>query len=584
MMKLRSKRLGDLTELAIGIGIVLLVLFITSFARVRIDLTSEQRYTLTPATQTLLDSLDDVVYVKVYLTGDLPANLKKLEQATSDLLEEMRVVNPGRLEFSFSDPNASPDKKTRNEVYQQLQDQGLKYTRIPVTVKGLPDELIVFPCAQLTYREKTIPVQLLKSVLFAREAGAKNEDPAVVNSINNLEYAFASALRQALARQRPRIAFLEGHGELLPVQTADFTQALREQYEVSRVRIDGRIDALSLKNEGMSSRVNRFEALIIAAPDSVFTDRDRYVIDQFVMNGGKVLWCIDAMDPQLDSLRKNQYSMAVPYELGIEELLFAYGARLNKDLVIDEMCAPIELFTQPYGDQRKLERFPWYFEPVIIPHSAHPIAANVDVVHTRFLGTIDTIGTDSVRKTVLLTTSRNSFAQKNPVRVSLNIVDKDQGFERRRTSYMPVAVLLEGRFTSAYHDRLSTAILEDKDVAYRERSPYTQQLVIADGDVIANRVTSTGEPQPLGYDRYTNSTLYGNKQFLLNAMNYLLGDHSLIRIRTRAITLRLLKSDEANKRRRSWQAVNLGLPLLITLLAGTAYQFHRRRTNRPPTA
>lgn len=583
-MKLRSKLLADLAELAIGVGIVVLLLFITSFARIRVDLTSEQRYTLTPATRAMLDSLDDVVYVKIYLTGDLPANLKKLEQAATDLLNEMKAVAPDRFDYTFIDPNAEPEKKARAQVHQTLQDQGLKYTRIPVKVKGVPDELIIFPCAQLTYREKTVPVQLLKSVLFAKDPDQDQEDPAVVNSINNLEYEFASALRQATARQRPRIAFLEGHGELPPIETADITSALREQYEVARVRIDGRIDALSTKNEGMQQRINRFEALIVAAPDSTFTDRDRYILDQFVMNGGKVLWCIDAMDPQLDSLRKNQYSMAVPNELGIEELLFAYGVRLNKDLVIDEMCAPIELLTQPYGDQPRLERFPWYFEPVIIPRSAHPIVANVDVVHTRFIGTLDTISADSVRKTILLTSSKNSFAQRNPVRVSLAIVEKDQGFDRRRTSYMPVAVLLEGRFTSAYRDRLPVAILQDKDVAFRERSPWTQQLVIADGDVIANRVASNGSPYPLGYDRYSNTTLYGNRQLILNAMNYMLGDHQLIRIRSRAITLRLLDNDQVSKHRRSWQVLNLVLPLLITLLAGTAYQFHRRRSNRAPAA
>ncbi len=583
-MKLRSKRLGDLSELAIGIGIVLLVLFITSFVRMRVDLTSEQRYTLTPATRSLLDSLDDVVYVKVYLTGELPANLKHLERATKDLLDEMHAVNPGRIEYSFVDPNASEDKKTRNEVYDQLGSQGLKYTRIPLVKNGLPDELIIFPCAQLTFREKTVPIQLLKSLLFANDPNTNKEDPAVVNSINNLEYEFASALRQATTKQRPRIAFLNGHGELDPIQVADITHALSEQYEVTRVRIDDRIDALSTKSEGIAVRTNRFEALIIAAPDSVFSDRDRYVIDQFVMNGGKVLWCIDAMDPQLDSLRVNQYSMSVPYELGIEELLFAYGARLNKDLVIDEMCAPIELYTQPYGDQRKLERFPWYFEPVLIPRSAHPIVANVDVVHTRFLGTLDTIGTDDVRKTVLLTTSENSFAQRNPVRVSLAIVEKDQGFDRRRTSYMPVALLLEGRFTSAYRDRLPTAILQDNDVAYRDRSPRTMQLVIADGNVIENRVASSGQPFPLGYDRYTNSQLYGNKKLILNAMNYMLGDNSLIHIRSRAITLRLLKSEQVKEHRRQWQAVNVVFPLLLALLAGTAYQFHRRRSNRTTSA
>ena len=573
--KPRSKRIGDLSELAIGIGIVLLVLFITSFVRVRADLTSEQRYTLTPATRELARGLEDILYVKVYLTGELPADLRRLEQATKDVLDEMRAQQPDRIQYSFIDPNASPDQKTRNEVYDQLQQQGLTYSSIRIKEKGGYTERIVFPCAMVTYREKSVPVQLLKTQLRTPDADIVNR------SINNLEYEFASAFRQATNKVRPRIAFLEGHGELQEMEVKDIATALEAQYDVSRVRINDQIDALSTKNELVSKRQNKYDALIIASPDSTFSDRDRYVIDQFVMNGGKILWCIDAMNPNLDSLRTRQFSMAVPYELGIEELLFTYGARINKDLILDRSCAPIEIYTQPYGNQRKLERFPWYFEPVLIPQSVHPIVANIDPVHTRFVSTIDTISADSVEKTILLTSSPMSFAQRNPVRVSLNIVEMDQGFERRSTPYMPVAVLLEGSFVSAYRDRLPVAILQDKDVAYQEKSPHTAQLVISDGEVIANRVDAAkGMYYMLGYDRYANAKIYGNREFILNAMNYLLDDRALISIRSRSITLRTLDSTRIEQERTTWQGINIALPLLITLLAGTAYQFHRRRSNR----
>jgi ABC-2 type transport system permease protein len=564
-----SKRFGDLSELGIGIGIVLLVLFISSFARVRIDLTSEQRYTLTPATREFVRGLEDIIYVKVYLTGELPADLQQLERATRDVLDEMRAEQPGRIEYSFVDPNTSADQKTRNEVYDDLQKQGLT---------GF-SERIVFPGALVTYRDKVVPVQLLKTQLRTPDADI------VQRSITNVEYELASAFRQATTKQRPRVAFLEGHGELEPIEVMDISNALGAQYAVSRVRIDGKVDALSRKNESMRYRINDFEALIIAKPDSVFTDRDRYVIDQFVMNGGKVLWCVDAMDGHLDSLRKNQFSLATPMELGIEELLFAYGVRINKDLVLDQSCAPIEIFTQPYGNQRKLERFPWYFEPVTIPQSAHPIVANIDPVHMRFVSTMDTIGVDSVRKTVLLTSSPRSFAQRNPVRISLNMVEMDQGFERRSTPYMPLAILLEGRFRSAYYDRLPTAIVMDKDVAYRERSPQTAQLVIADGDVIQNRIDpEKGMYYMLGFDRYANAKIYGNRELILNAMNYLLDDRSLISIRSRAITLRQLDGGRVELERTKWQLINLGGPLLIGLLFGMVYHQHRRRTNAPPNA
>ncbi|MFZ1693824.1 MAG: gliding motility-associated ABC transporter substrate-binding protein GldG [Flavobacteriales bacterium] len=575
MSPLRSKRITDLTELLVGIGIVALLLFIGSFARVRIDLTSEQRYTLTPATKELVQGLEDILYVKVYLTGELPADLKQLERATRDVLDEMHAVHPDHVQYSFIDPSAEPDDRARKEQYDKLQDAGLVYSSIRVKEKGGFSEKIIFPGALVTFREKTVPVQLLKTQLRTPDADM------VARSITNVEYELASGIRQSTTRQRPRIAFLEGHGELAAIETADIAQALGAQYDVGRVSIDGRVDALSTKNEGVRYRVNNYEALIIAKPDSTFSDRDRYVLDQFVMNGGRILWCIDAMDPHLDSLRQRQFSMATARELGIEELLFAYGARLNKDLVLDKSCAPIEIFTQPYGNQRKLERFPWYFEPVSVPQSAHPIVANIDPVHFKFAGTIDTIGVDSVRKTVLLTSSPLSFAQKNPVRVSLSIVEMDQGFERRATPHLPMAVLLEGKFRSAYYDRLPSAIRADKDVAYRERSARTAQLVIADGDVIANRVDAAkGMYYMLGFDRYANAKLYGNRELILNAMNYLLDDRALISIRSRAITLRPLDTNEVSLRRTYWQAMGIGAPLAISLLFGFAYQLHRRSQNR----
>lgn len=574
----RSHRAGDLLELSLGLALVLLVLYIGSFFRLRADLTSEKRYTLTEATGELVEGLDGEIYVKVYLSGELPADLERLSQATRDLLDEMRIHQPERIHYSFVDPNESPDTKTRNEVYDDLQKQGLTYSSIRLREKGTYTERIVFPGALITYRDKTIPVQLLKTQLRSPDADIVNR------SINNLEYEMASAFRKVTAQRRPRIGFLEGHGELDAMQVMDVTKALEELYEVKRIRIDDRIDALSRKVEVMRHRVNDLEALVIAKPDSVFSDRDRYVIDQFVMNGGKVLWLVDAMNANLDSLRRNQFSIAVPHELGIHELLFSYGVRVNHDLVLDRSCAPIEIYTQPYGNQRKLERFPWYFEPVSIPQSTHPIVANIDPVHLRFASSIDTIGVDSVKKTILLTSSPASFTQRNPVRVSLNMVEMDMGFDKRSTPYLPVAVLLEGRFTSAYTDRLPPAFREDENVAFRQHSPPNAQVVISDGDVIANRVdASKGMYYMLGFDRYANAKIYGNRELIINAMNYLLDDKSLISIRSREITLRQLDPERIEQERLPIQIFNTVLPIVLSILGGLAFHFLRRRRMSSPS-
>lgn len=580
MKNANRTRSRDLTELLLGIGIVLVVLFIGSFARLRADLTSEKRYTLTPATKELVQGLPDIVYVKVYLTGELPADLQLLSNSTRDLLDEMRVLAPDKIEYMFIDPSASPDAKTRNEVYDDLQKQGLTYSSIRLREKGAYTERIVFPGALVTFRDKTVPVQLLKTQL-------RTPDAEIVNrSLNNLEYEFASAFRQATTLRKPRVAFLEGHGELSGMEVADIRNALSEQYEVNTVRIDDQLDALSKKAEGMNYRANDHDALIVAKPDSTFSDRDRYVIDQFIMNGGKVLWMVDAMNANLDSLRTNQFTMAVPYALNIDDLLLAYGVRINKDLLLDRSCAPIEIYTQPYGNQRKLERFPWYFEPVLLPQSTHPIVTNIDPVHTRFVSSLDTLAVDSIRKTILLTTSPYSRLMRNPVRISLNIVETNMDFDRNSTPHMPVAALLEGKFTSAFADRLPPTFAADPQVGFREHGKRSAQIVIADGDVAQNRVDPTkGMYFMLGFDRYANAKIYGNRELIINAMNYLLDDNALISIRSRAIALRQLDPQRAETERPFWQVFNVGLPILLSVLAGVAYHVHRRRRSiRTPNA
>lgn len=570
-MSTKSHRSRDLMNLLIGLACVVLVLFIGSFTRVRADLTSEKRYTLTPATKQLLDSLKDVVFFKVYLAGELPADLKRLGDATRDLLDEMRVRNPGMVQYTFEDPSASPDEHTRNTTYDDLQKQGLHYTSIRTQEKGAESEHIVWPCALLNYRGKTQPVQLLKTQLRAPDADMVNR------SINNLEFELATAIRMITAAERPKVAFLQGQGELGEAQTKDIENALSEQYEVSRVRIDGHIDALSEKVEGGRYRWNKYNALIVARPDSAFSQKDAYILDQYVMNGGRVLWVVDAMDPHLDSLRTRQYAIATPLDLGIDELLFAYGVRVNKDLLLDQQCAPIQFYGAPYGNQPKLETKPFPFEPIVVPRSSHPIVNNIDPVHLRFVSSIDTIGLDSARSTILLTTSPYTRQLRNPVRISLAVVDMDLRLDRSSTPEMPVAVLTEGVFHSAFTDRLLMPDSVKQAIGDRTVSRPTASLVVSDGDAIANYVDSKGNYYMLGFDKYIGSKVYGNREFFLNAMNYLLNDKSLISLRSRAITLRQLDPERIARERTKWQLINVGLPVLLSVLGGTLFFALRRR-------
>lgn len=567
-----TRRAAGLIELGIGIACVLLVLFIGSFIRVRADLTSEKRYTLTPATKQLVDSLSDVVFVKVYLSGNLPADLRQLSTSLRELLDEMRVRNPQQLQYEFTDPSAGLDEQTRNRVYEQLQKDGLQYTSIRTRDKGSQSEVIVWPGAIITYQEKSMPVQLLKSQLRATDAQMVNR------SINNLEYEMASAIRQITSPYRARVAFIEGHGELEPLAVQDLTDALSEQYDVGRVRLNGKIDALSDKPEGVPYRINKYEAVIVAKPQSAFPEKDQVILDQFVMNGGKVLWAVDAMDPHLDSLRTNQFSMATPMELGLDNLFFAYGVRMNKNLLLDKQCAPIQIYTRPYGEQPKLETLPFPFEPIVLGSTEHPIVSNIDPVHLKLVSSIDTIGLDSAHSTILLTTSRYTRVLRNPVRVSLAVVDMDLGLEKNNTPYQPVAVLTQGKFRSAFAGRMAMPDSVLEAIGFREWGRHTAQLFISDGDAIANPVDRDKRTYyPLGYEKAAGAKIFGNREFFINAMNYLLDDKSLISIRSRTIHLHQLDPHVIEADRMRIQAANVVLPIVIGLLGGAVFHLLRKR-------
>lgn len=567
-----SRKAAGLLELAVCIACVLLVLFIGSFTRVRADLTSEKRYTLTPATRQLVDSLQDVVFVKVFLSGELPADLQQLSTTLRDLLDEMRVRNPELLQYEFTDPSASQDEETRNKVYRQLQEDGLQYTSIRTRGKGSQSEVIVWPGAIISYKGKKLSVQLLKSQLRATDAEAVNR------SINNLEYELASAIRKITTPFRARVAFISGHGELDEAATRDLSEALREQYDVSRVRLDGRIDALSSKPEGVNYRINNFEAAIVAKPDSAFDEKDQFILDQFVMNGGRVLWAVDAMDPHLDSLRTNQFSMATPLELGLDNLFFAYGVRFNKNLLLDKLCSPIQIYTRPYGTQPKLETFPFPFEPLVVDSNIHPITANIDPVQLKMVGNIDTIGLDSAHSTILLATSRYTRVMRNPVRVSLAVVDMDLGLDRNTSPYQPVSVLTQGVFRSAFAGKMDMPDSVLRAIGYREWSRPTAQVFVSDGDAIANLVNrQTGTYYPMGYERMAQAKVYGNREFFVNAMNFLLDDKSLISIRSRAIRLHQLDPHRIETERTAIQVANVVLPILLGLLGGAVFHLLRKR-------
>lgn len=545
----------------LAIIIVILLNITGSFIFHRFDLTSEKRYTLSDATKKLLATIDETVYVKVYLEGEFPAGFKRLRNETKEMLDEFRTYSNNNIEYEFINPSENPDKKQQNEVYAQLYEKGLQ----PFNVENKSDDgttqQVIWPGALVSYHGVEAPWSLLKTSMGYSAEGQLN------NSIQALEYEFASTIRNLSVTKRNQVGFLEGHGELDTLAVEDIKNALGEFYTLKRVAINGQLKAL----DGL-------DALVIAKPDTTFSKQDKFVIDQFIMKGGKVLWCIDPLETRLDSLARSGKTLAVPYPLEIDDMLFKYGARINTDMVLDLQSSALPVNTAYAGQQPKVELKPWIYAPVILPTNKHPIVKNLDVIKFEFTGSIDFVDAPGITKTVLLTTSKNSKVLNAPVRVDMRIMRFQQDEAQFKDAFKPVAVLLEGEFESVYKNKIaSKEILNDSAIGYRDHGVNTKMIIISDGDVIRNDIqTSSGKPYPLGFDKYTNQQ-FGNKNFILNCMNYLCDDSGLISVRSRELTLRLLDKKKAKLDRFKWQMINTLVPLLLVLVYGLIHYIRRKR-------
>lgn len=567
----RSKK-KNITRFIINIGIIVLVAIIGSLTFYRWDLTEEKRYSLTPASIELLESLENKILVKVYLKGDYPADFKRLENATRELLIELRSYSHNNIEYIFINPSENPNKKQREKLYGDLVSAGLMYTNLPIETADGIQEKIIFPGALISMGEKTTAVQLLKSRERVPNALMIN------NSINNLEFEIISAIRKLQIKKKQKIGILEGNGELNGIEIEDMVQSLLEYYSVSPVKIAGNINALSTVIDNDNYRQNTFDLLIIAKPTRPFSDKDRFIIDQFIMHGGKVMWLIDAVEASMDSLKNRQQTIGLPLEINVYDMLFTYGVRINKNLLLDKTCAPIWLNVGNYGDRPNMKMFPWYFNPILIPQGGHPIISNIDPVLTQFTSSIDAVGDSSIYKTPLLQTSELTKIYNAPARINLGIINAPIDFGVNNKPYQTVAMLLQGRFESYFKYSLPPNITHAGEIDFKDQSPENQMLVISDGDLIRNPVNSENNRFfPLGYEKKAGRVIYGNKDFLLNAINFLLDDKSLISIRSKTITLRKLNGERVLKEYRFWQVINLVLPILMIVLLGVILNWSRKK-------
>ena len=571
--KINQKR-SSLTRLLLGIVILVFVNIISAQLFTRWDLTAEKRYTVSKDTRKLLKNLDDVVYFQVYLEGDLTPKYKRLQKATREMLDEFRVFTD-KVQYEFINPSSAEDPKERYEVHENLKSRGL----VPAEVReddaeGVKFQMI-FPGAIVSYKARELPLQLL------RPARGASEDEMVNRAIQDMEFNLAYAINILSNDQRPKIAFIEGQGEYGEKETADITKALKENYIVERVRLNEQVNVLTERVEADSSgRMairNIYKAIIIAGPDSVFSEKDKFIIDQYIMHGGKVLWLIDPVFASMDSLQYNGATMGITNDIHLDDQLFNYGVRLNTDLIMDLIALPIPITTGYVAEQPQIDFFNWYFFPLLSPKVSHPVVSNLSAVMSNFASTIDTIRMPGIKKTILLNSSPYSRSMNTPVYINLNIMGYEPDQSLYNEQYLPVAVLLEGKFSSLFKNRIAPELANSKEIGFTDISAQTAMIVVADADIIRNQLHyRQGYPLPLGYDQYTDQT-FGNKKFILNAIDYLTEGSDLITIRSREIKLRLLDNTYLKSNALKWKIINVALPPVLVIIFGIVYILIRRK-------
>ena len=574
--KKRNIRFNNFSQLLLGLAIIVLFNLISSFVFTRIDLTSEKRYSLSDATKEMLGSINDLVFFRVYLEGDFPAGFKRLSRETREMLDEFRAYNKN-IEYEFFNPSESSNNEDRKKIYAQLVEKGLSPTDLRVKTKDGTSTQLIFPGAIASYNGREMPVQLLASQRSA------TPDEILNNSIQNLEFSLSDAIRKLVMNVKPKVAFIEGHGELSSRETADATIALSDYYVVERVTIGEKLNSLTERSQEdtIKARVrNKYEAIIIAKPLKPFSEKDKFIIDQFIMRGGKVLWLVDPVFASMDSLQIAAETLGVSLDLNLGDMFFKYGFKINSDLVQDINAMFIPVKAGQMGTQPKFEYYPWYFFPILTSNSDHPIVKNLNGSKTEFASSIDFVNSSpDIDKTVLLTTSQKSRKVNVPVMISLNFLGQKPDERLFNKEYIPVAALIEGNFESLFANRIPPEIQEDKLIGFLKNSQSTRMIVIADGDIIKNQFQlSKGNyyPLPLGYDQYTKQQ-FGNRELILNAMNYLTDDSGLISIRSRDVKLRLLDRTKVDAERTYWQFLNTIVPVALIIAFGFIQAFLRKR-------
>lgn len=555
-----TSKKNNLISLLILIAILLFLNGISSYFFHRFDLTNDKRYTLSTTSLNIIKQVKAPLYVKIYLQGDLPAEFKRLQSETRDLFEEFQAYNKNII-FEFVDPLENEDESMDN--IKELYSKGLTPINITVDDKGKQSQEMVFPWAIAVYNNKEVNIPLLKNIMGA------STTQKVVGSVQHLEYSIADAINKITVEKQKKVAVIKGNGELQDVQIAKFLMQVRESYHIGPFTLD----SVAKNPTGSLEALQKYDLAIIAKPTETFTDAEKQVLDQFIINGGKTIWLIDQVNMEMDSLYNDSgATLAFPRDLNLNDMFFKYGFRINPDLVKDEHGSPIKLATGEQGSATQYQEFNWKFAPQVYPISKHPIVKNLGGIKFDFASGIDTLK-NGIKKTVLLQSSQYSKRIGSPAEINLNIVEEETSPNHYlNTGNIPLSVLLEGSFHSMFENR----VLPFQQKSFQTAGKPNKIIVISDGDLIKNQLDKNFQPVELGYDQRSGN-LYDNKDFLMNCVNYLLDDNGLINIRSKDLDLPLLDKEKVYESYTTTQILTIGLPILILALFGIAFTFLRKK-------
>jgi len=561
--------------------LILLVIFVNilcSFINWDIDLTADKKHSFSKETTEIVNSLEDNLFIKVYLEGDFPAKFKKLQKATEELLKRFKSIDSDNIDFEFINPNETNNDAEKLALFKQLVKLKLTPTDLEIRKMGKQVNQIIFPGALIYYKDKQLAVNFLK-----QKAGI-SPGSNINTSIENLEFEFVSAIQHITKNKLDKIAFLQGNGELSENQVYDITNSVLDDnfnlsyhytvdhFNIKEFAIDSTTMLPNLSRQ--LAMLNIYKAIIIAKPTIAFNNLDKLLIDQYIMQGGKVLWLVDGVNANMDSLQnKSGAFIADKNNLNIDDQLLKYGVRINANLIEDLRSTKIPIITGYSNNKPQQSYFQWPYFPLLVSDSKHAISKGLDGIKCNFVSSIDTVK-NNIRKTILLHSSKQSRLNLAPTKISLGILENPPSIESYNKEYEPIAILLEGEFESVFKNKL---VQKNNQIKLDKKSKTTKMIIVSDGDLIANKVSASETIFPLAYDPNIKYTYPGNKHFLINAIQYLCDDKGLAHLKTKELSLRMLDKEKTQRNKLLIQLINIIFPIVLLLIFSFFFIRNKKR-------